>query len=87
MRTRFCLKYFVNDCRYQIRLKTSMKGSDFIFDCVHLLYYKCHKINFKRSGSHMDSPDQIKKQQLILSIKKIINALNTLQQSHLIKKK
>ena len=26
--------------RYQIGLETSMKGSDFIFDCVHLLYYK-----------------------------------------------
>ena len=24
--------------RYQIRLETSMKGSDFIFDCVNLLY-------------------------------------------------
>ena len=31
----------------QIGLETSMKGSDFIFDCVHLLYYKCHKINLK----------------------------------------
>ena len=26
--------------RYQIELETSMRGSDFIFDCVHLLYYK-----------------------------------------------
>ena len=24
-------------CRYQIGLETSMKGSDFIFDCVNLL--------------------------------------------------
>ena len=31
-------------CRYQIGLKTSMGGSDFIFDCIHLLYYKCCKI-------------------------------------------
>ena len=33
--------------RYQTPLETSiksMKGSAFIFDCVHLLYYKCHKI-------------------------------------------
>ena len=29
--------------RYQIGLETSMNGSDFIFDCVNLLYYKCHK--------------------------------------------
>ena len=25
--------------RYQIRLETAMRGSDSIFDCVHLLYY------------------------------------------------
>ena len=31
--------------RYQIGSETSMKGSDFIFNCFHLLYYKCRKIN------------------------------------------
>ena len=30
--------------RYQNNLE-SMKGSEFAFDYVHLLYYKCHKIN------------------------------------------
>ena len=30
--------------RYQNNLQ-SMKGSEFGFDYVHLLYYKCHKIN------------------------------------------
>ena len=29
--------------RYQIGLETSMKVSIFLFDYVHLLYYKCHK--------------------------------------------
>ena len=43
--------------RYQHELETSMKSNDFIFDCAHLLYYKCHKINFKRGGSHTDFPD------------------------------
>ena len=38
---------FFNHVKYQIRLKTSMKGSDVVFDCVHLLHLKCHKINFK----------------------------------------
>ena len=33
--------------RYQIGLKTSMRGCNLIFYCVHLLYYKCHEINFK----------------------------------------
>ena len=28
--------------RYQIKLETSVKGSEFVFHCVQLLYYKCH---------------------------------------------
>ena len=43
--------------RYQIGLYTSMRDSNFIFDCVHLLYYKFHKINVKRGGSYIDSLD------------------------------
>ena len=31
---------------YQIGLEKNMRGSDFIFDCVNLLYFKFHKINF-----------------------------------------
>ena len=46
--------------RYLNNLETSMRGSDFIFDCVLLLYYKCHKINPNRSGSYIDSSDWIK---------------------------
>ena len=47
--------------RYQNNLE-SMKGSQFVFYYVHLLYYKCHKINANHSGSYIDSPDWIKKQ-------------------------
>ena len=32
--------------RYQIGLETSMRGSDFIFDSVQRLYYKCQKTKF-----------------------------------------
>ena len=46
--------------RYQNNLK-SVKGSEFVFDYVHLLYYKFHKINPSRGGSYVDSPDWIKK--------------------------
>ena len=46
--------------RYQIGLGTSMWGSDFIIDCVHLLYYKCHNINPTCGGSYIDSSDWIK---------------------------
>ena len=51
-------KSFLN--RYEIGLETSMWSSDFIFDCVHLSYCKCHKTNFKKGGSHTNSPDWIK---------------------------
>ena len=39
----------------------SIKGSEFIFDYVYLMYYKCHKINLNRSGAYIDPPDLIKK--------------------------
>ena len=48
--------------RDKIGLETSMRVTDFIFDCVHLFYYKYHKINPNRGGSYLDSPDWIKKQ-------------------------
>ena len=31
--------------RSQNNLETSMEGSEFVFDYVYLLYYKCPKIN------------------------------------------
>ena len=37
-----------------------MKGKDFVFDYADFLYCKCHKINLKRDGSYIDSPDWIK---------------------------
>ena len=45
--------------KYQIGLETSMKGSNFNFDYIDLLYWKSHKVNIKRSGSYIDSPDWI----------------------------
>ena len=41
-----------------------MTGSDFIFDCVHLLFRKCHKINPNWDGSYIDSPDWIKNEKV-----------------------
>ena len=38
----------------------SMESSEFVFDYVHLLYYKCHKISLNLDGSYIDSPDWIK---------------------------
>ena len=45
--------------RYQIWLETSMKGSDFVFDYIYLLYCKCHKTNFNNGRSYISSPNWI----------------------------
>ena len=45
--------------RYLGNLETSMRGNDFIFDSVQLMYYKSHKVNFRLSSSCIDSPDWI----------------------------
>ena len=48
-----------------------MKGSDFVFDYVHLLYYKFHKINPNCAGSYIDSLYWIKnKKAAVNAIKK-----------------
>ena len=36
-----------------------MRGSEFVFDDVQLLCYKCHRTNFNCGGSYIDCPDWI----------------------------
>ena len=57
-----------------------MKRSDFIFDDVHFLPYKCHKTNPNLNGSYTESLDctSNKKPAIDLMKKVIIIALNTL---------
>lgn len=47
-----------------------MRGSNLIFNCVHLFHYKCHKTNFKRGGSYIDYSYWIKNK------KRAINPFN-----------
>ena len=47
-----------------------MKGSDFVFNYVRLLQFKCHTINPNQGGSYIDSPDWIKNK------KATINSIN-----------
>ena len=46
--------------KYQEGLEESMKGIEFIFDSVDLLYYKPHRISLNRRGSYIDSPEWLK---------------------------
>ena len=41
--------------RCQIDLDISMKSSEFVFDYVDLLYYKCYKTNLNYGGSYIFS--------------------------------
>ena len=40
-------KSFKNRCQNNLE---SMKGSEFVFDYIHVLYYKCCKINLNHAG-------------------------------------
>ena len=47
--------------QYQNNLEP-MKGSNFVFDYVHLLDYKCHKRNPNCGGSYIEFFEWVKKQ-------------------------
>ena len=57
--------------KHHIGLETSMKGSKFVFHCVHLLYYIGHKTNPNHGGSYMDSPEWIKNKKATINKKDI----------------
>ena len=46
--------------KYQEGLKESMRGSEFVFDSVDLLYYHLQRISLKRGDSYVDSPKWLK---------------------------
>ena len=52
--------------RYQNSLE-SLRGSAFVFDYVHLLYYKCHKIDPNHGRSYIDSPNWTKNKKTIIN--------------------
>ena len=45
-----------------------MKGSEFVCDYVHLLYYKYHKINQNLGESYTDSRDWIKNKKALINL-------------------
>ena len=55
--------------RYQEGLETKIKGSEFVFDYVDLLYYSLQKISLNRGGSYIDSPEWLKNKGAIINPK------------------
>ena len=46
-----------------------MRGSEFVFDSVDLLYYKLHKISLNRGGSYIGSPEWLKNKKATINPK------------------
>ena len=46
--------------KYEENLQNKMRGSDFEFDGVNVLYYDVNKISLNRGGSYIDSPKWLK---------------------------
>ena len=46
--------------KYEENLQNKMKGSDFKFDGVNVLYYDFNKISLCRGGSYIDNPKWFK---------------------------
>ena len=46
--------------KYQEGLETKMRGSQFVYESVDLLYYSLHKISLNKGGSYIDFPSWIK---------------------------
>ena len=55
--------------RYQEGLQEKMKGSEFEFDGVNLLYYDFNKINLNRGGSYIESTRWIKNKKSTINLK------------------
>ena len=56
--------------KYQEGLEKSMRGSEFVYDSVDVLYYNLNKVSLSRGGSYIDSPKWLK------NIKATINPQN-----------
>ena len=56
--------------KYEDDLDTSIKEMIFFFYSVQLMYYKFHKVSFKRGGSYIDYPDCTKNKKAIINEKK-----------------
>ena len=51
-------EYFLQ--KYQEGLKESMRGSEFVYGSVEVLYYNLNKVSLSRGGSYIDSPKWLK---------------------------
>ena len=46
--------------KYQEGLEESMRGSEFVYDSLNVLYCNLNKVSLSRGGSYIDSPKWLK---------------------------
>ena len=54
---------------YEKDLEESMRGSEFVFDSIDLLYYHLQKIDLERDWSYIDSPEWHKNKKATMNTK------------------
>ena len=65
--------------KYHEGLEESMRGSEFVYDSVDVLYYNLNKVNLSRGGSYIDSPKWLKNKKATINKKKrMISVFNML---------
>ena len=55
--------------KYQEGLEESMRGSEFVYDSVDVLYYNLNKVSLSRGGSYIDSPKWLKNKKATINPK------------------
>ena len=55
--------------RYHTGLQESMRGSEFVFDCINELHYKLHKVDLNRRRSYIDLPRWLKNKKATINAK------------------
>ena len=59
--------------RYQEGLEESMKGSEFIFDVIDIMYYNLKKLSLNRGESYIDSLEWLKNKKATINTKNNAN--------------
>ena len=55
--------------KYQEGLEESMRGSEFVYDSVDVLYYNLNKVILSRGGSYINSPKWLKNKKATINPK------------------
>ena len=55
--------------KYQEAVEESMRGTEFVYDSVDILYYNFNKVSLSRGGSYIDSPKSLKNKKATINPK------------------